>query len=183
MALQRTVTQMKKWKLTPFQLTAELLALLAVAGTAVYLGVVWAGLPEQIPSHFGTDGTPDAFSGQPMLLLFFFLSLGLYLAFTVVSLLPRSWHLPVPVSEKNRPALYSLTRTLIVSMKLISTVAFGWVIFTTANSRRIGILFILLLLAALICSVGAYFVRSFRISLADARELIQRDMEDGPKGG
>ena len=68
-------------------------------------------------------------------------------------------------------------------MKLISTVAFGWVIFTTANSRRIGILFILLLLAALICSVGAYFVRSFRISLADARELIQQDMEDGPKGG
>ncbi len=168
---------MKKIKPTPFQLAAEVLALLAVIGTAVYLGLIWAGLPEQLPSHFGPDGVPDAWSGKPILLLFFFLSLGLYLLFTVVELLPRIWNLPISVSQKSKPALYSLTRTLIGSLKLISTVGFGWVIIATANARRTGVLFIILLIAALMASMGTYFIRSFRISLADARESLRQDME------
>lgn len=168
---------MKKILPTPFQLVTESLALLTVVGTAVYLGMIWASLPEQIPSHFGPDGAPDAWSGKPMLLLFFFLSLGLYLLFTVVELMPRIWNLPISVSEKSKPILYSLTRTLIGSLKLISTVGFGWVIYTTANERQIGVVFLILLIVALIASMGGYFFRSFRLSLEDAREALKQGIE------
>lgn len=112
-----------------------------------------------------------------MLLLFFFLSLGLYLLFTVVELMPRIWNLPISVSEKSKPILYSLTRTLIGSLKLISTVGFGWVIYTTANERQIGVVFLILLIVALIASMGGYFFRSFRLSLEDAREALKQGIE------
>ncbi len=166
-----------KLKRSPLQWAAELLSLLAIVGEGVYLLVIWAGLPETLPSHFGADGTPDAFSGKPMLLIFWGIAVVLYLVFTTVGQLPRFWNLPETLTEKSKPAFFAITRSLLVSLKLTTTLGFGWVLITTVNSRSFGIVFVLLLAAAVLTTVSFYFIRLFRLSLADARAAIKEELE------
>lgn len=169
---------MKKAKLTPFQLAAEAFALLTVAGTGICLGLSFGGLPEQIPSHFGLDGAPDAWNKKGMLIFVFCAMIGIYLLMTVVAYLPpRFWNLPFEVSDQCRPALVSATRSLICALKLMFAAAFAWIIYAMAASRPLGALFIVIEILLLILCLSTYFVRSFRISLADAREQLKLDTE------
>ncbi|ALW83844.1 hypothetical protein AUC43_01235 [Hymenobacter sedentarius] len=65
----------------------QLLTLLALLVPTAYLAYAWAGLPAQVPTHFGLDGQPNGYTRREHLWL---LTLALPLGLAVLlSVLPR----------------------------------------------------------------------------------------------
>lgn len=51
------------------RIVLEVLSLLILLGTIVFLVVYWKQIPEQVPTHFGFDGQATAWSGKGSVLL------------------------------------------------------------------------------------------------------------------
>lgn len=102
----------------------KLLHILTLAALAFLVWTTYAALygPDRltgrIPTHFGTDGQPNA-SGEPkMLLLLPCVALFLYLMMTLVGRFPNAFNYPVRVTAQNRPRLQNIAENMIAWLTL-----------------------------------------------------------------
>ncbi len=175
----RLVMTAMKTKVTPFQIAAEICAALTVFSTILYFLFLWPALPSQIPSHFDELGQPDAWNAKYLPALLLGVQIVLYLLLTLLSVFPKIWHLPVEVSEKSKPVLFSATRTLILDMKLLLVLAFGYLIFCICRSVQLSMFILLPMVLCVLGSMIYYFIRITKISLSDARRLLrERENEE-----
>lgn len=76
-----------------------------------------AHLPEQIPTHFGINGNPDAWGSSRMLLVLPVVAVAIYLLMSVVSRYPSAFNFPVRVTPANRGRLEAIALDMIAWLK------------------------------------------------------------------
>ncbi len=77
----------------PYFWISTILPVLLLAGTAVYLALLWEQIPAEIPTHFGISGAPDAWGGKRSLWIQTAGGAALFVALLVVSFFPQGWRL------------------------------------------------------------------------------------------
>ena len=91
------------------QLTLEIDCLILLITTVIYTGYMYNQLPDQIATHFGFDGTADAWGSKNTIWFCPAIVLGLYVLLTVLYFFPQSYNMPVKVTAENQEQLYRMT--------------------------------------------------------------------------
>jgi len=92
----------------------NVIALLGVLMSMVLLAFNWGNLPDQIPAHFGIDGTPDNYAPKWTILLFPIIMLVIYLLLSLL-MIKRPWmvkNYPYTITEENKEAHYKIIRQM-----------------------------------------------------------------------
>jgi len=141
----------------------EALTLLAVLGPVAYLCLYWQSIPAILPTHFGFDGQPNAYSPKSFIWVLVAVSVGMYVFLTVIARYPRFFNLPKPVGDPDRPRLEALGVEMIGWLRLEIAWIFAFMLASTLRvaehrSGGLGAGFILMGILTLL-TVGFYLWR------------------------
>lgn len=148
---------------TKFQLVMEILAFICFFGVTIYMICTWHALPAQIPSHFGASGQPDAYGGKGHLIFMYVIMLLTYLLMLVCTFIPKSWNLPVRITERNAPLACQYARSLIVMLTLVINVTFGYLQVQSIRCTSLNPWFLPIDLAAMFIPIIYYCIKIARL--------------------
>ena len=113
-----------------FRIATEILCLVLLLGTVIFLIVFWKHIPDSVPNHFNGAGQIDGYAGKGTLLLLPVFMAVLYLVLSLVKTmrfrsLGKEVRVPVP------PLLFS-------TMKLAVLAGFAYMTVCSALGRPLG---------------------------------------------
>lgn len=113
-----------KLPLMPFDLSVEVLGLLALIGFWLFTINFYPLLPEVIPTHFGGGGKPDGFGSKEAILGLPIMSTVLYVMLTVFSRFPHKMNYTVTITETNAELQYRIMTRMIRVLKVFVLLVF-----------------------------------------------------------
>jgi len=153
------------WKYySKFHLVCDVLCILSFIGLAIFLATQWQNLPEQIPQHYNIAGEPDAWAEKGMLLFMPGMSLFLYLLVSVLGCFPKTWNIPVAVTEENRDRLLLLTRNLLAFTKTMCVAIFFYITCCTVTAQALSVWFLPVSMGLLFGGIIWYAVLAKKLS-------------------
>ncbi|PWW05227.1 uncharacterized protein DUF1648 [Paenibacillus cellulosilyticus] len=152
------------------ELWLEVVNIVVIVGTLIYLLVRWSDLPSTIPIHFDGSGEADGWGNRATLLLFPLITIAPYALITTLNRFPHTFNYPVAVTEQNASQLYRLTVQMLTWLKLELVLLFSAIgIMTirsaeTGRSEGVGILTItaIIIILGTVLSYLLYIIRRFR---------------------
>ncbi len=131
------------------RIAAEVLSLLVLLGTVVFLIVYWKHIPDQIAARFDGAGQIDGLSGKRSILWMPAVMLALYVSLSLVKTmrlrsLGRETRIPAPLT--------------LASMKLITLVGFSYMTVCAALIRPLGAWFLPVFLTAALAPMLALLI-------------------------
>ncbi|MCG8306080.1 MAG: DUF1648 domain-containing protein [Cytophagales bacterium] len=114
----------------------EVLAGVCIIYMIVQLIIEYPGLEQKVPSHFGANGKPDAWSNKSSLLVMPVITIILYAGLTVLNRFPHLFNYPVPITASNAAAQYRLAKSLLATLKLTTTGLFLYIQLQTIGVAR-----------------------------------------------
>lgn len=148
-----------KFKYTRFQVAMEIVGLLLLVGMIIFVCIQWNQLPNKIPGHYNAMGEVDRWGSKSEIFLLPIVSTILYSLFTVLSFLPKTWGLPVKITESNREKLYNCTRSMLLFVKVEILGIFFYLTYNMATANSLPGSFAPIVLLILI-GTSVCFVRS-----------------------
>ncbi len=138
--------------------------LIAIIGYSVYH---YAELPNKIPSHYGLNGKPDAFSNKSTLLVLLGITILMYAGMYILNKFPHIFNYPEDMTEEQAPAQYKKASKLMRLINTVMVISFSYLIFSTVqtayqNQNGLGWYFMPLFLAAVFVPIIFYIVQSYR---------------------
>ena len=122
----------------------KLLEAIAIIGLGVQAWVTYRvffgpeRLPERIPIHFDHAGNPNGWGQPSSLLILPAVTLGVYLALTIVTQFPRAFKNPKRVTDENWERLEHLTLEMIPWLKMELVWLFAWFQWFSIDAARSG---------------------------------------------
>ena len=154
----------EKLKFTEFQKILELLAVIVLVIMFGYLISNWSSLPERIPSHYNAAGLIDGWGSKNSLLLFPVICLVMYMLLTVVSFFPKTWNVPVKLTDENRDRVYTVTRSLLCVLKLVLLLTFTFIEISMIKMQPLGVWFIFVIMAGVFGSTIGFIIKIIKVS-------------------
>ncbi len=107
----------------------EAMALLSFIAMLVFFMLNWQSIGDTTPTHFGFNGTIDAWANKEVVLTIPVLALAVFLAMTAIEMMPKFWQIPQADEGKESAGYASRTLTLLILLKLIMVLVFFAVLF------------------------------------------------------
>ena len=107
--------------------TLDAVALIALLFYLGFIAYYYPQLPERVPSHFGPNGEPDAWSGKGSLLMLPLLCLGMFILFTFIKKIPHKFNYMVKITPENAEAQYRKAVTMIAGLNAGIIIAFMYI--------------------------------------------------------
>jgi len=120
-----------KVKNSKYDITVNLVCIILLVGTMLYLGVNWNSISDKIPVHFNAIGVADRWGNKGELLVLQIISWIMYLGMTAIEHYPQIWNTGVIVTEENKERVYRILKNMLGTLKLTVVVVF---MFLTINS-------------------------------------------------
>lgn len=165
-----------KTKNTPLQNVLEILGGLLCLGTLLYFFLQWSSLPDQVPVHYNFAGEIDRWGSKNELLLLPIVSLVLYLVITAVSFFPQSWNMLVTPTPETAPVLYRNMKTMLLTLKVETTLLFFYLIYSTISTTPLFPLFTPLIFLGLGVTLFVSIYGQRKIDRA-AKRMLSVDLE------
>jgi len=113
----------------------EALAAICLIYMIVQLIVDYPAISRQVPTHFGSSGTPDAWDNKSSLLIIPVVAIVIYTSLTVLNRYPYIFNYPVPITEKNAIKQYQLAKSLLIALKFTTA---GLVLYIQLQTIRVA---------------------------------------------
>lgn len=146
-------------KRSKYDIVINLICLLLLSGTAVYLFLNWSSIPDKIPGHYNAIGQVDRWGNKEELLILPIIGWAMYIGITVVEHFPQIWNTGVTVTEKNKKQVYRILKNMSGTIKLVIVITF---VYLTANSvfaKSLPPWFLLVFLALLFGSMIFFLIK------------------------
>ena len=119
------------------------LAAAALLAVTLFVIIRWGQLPDQVPTHFGPDGSADAFGNKSSIL--FPLVMGWFLLglVTLISFFPDAWNVP-----NRNPRTLAAAANMVAVLRLVLALMFAWMTLCSALGRGLGSWFLPVTLTA-----------------------------------
>ena len=117
----------------------NILCLLMVLGTTIWLIAYWKNIPAEIPTHFDLYGNADDFGSKKdiiMLPIFTWIMLGVM---SLVELCPGAWNTGVKVTPENSARVYGIIKGMLVWVKFIVMLIFVLMTIFSALSKSLPV--------------------------------------------
>jgi len=141
----------------------EALAAICLIYMVTQLIVVYPEIKQQVPTHFGTNGTPDAWGSKTSLILIPVVSIVIYAGLTILNKYPYIFNYPVPITEENASKQYQLAKSLITALKFTTTGLFLYIQLQTISVVKeiqtgLGTYFLIIILIGSFIPIIIYFI-------------------------
>jgi hypothetical protein len=147
---------------TKTHLILELLCLIGAVFFIVFFFLQWSAISGPIPTHFNATGQADAWGDKTCLLFELLAAFGLYLILSVVELFPKTWNMPVKVTEENRGRLINIALYLLIIIKLLVVLLFFTIIFFSMQAAPLPVWLIPDYLIILFSIIAVFIVKLVR---------------------
>lgn len=156
------------------------LELIGVVGLAALAWITYGSLygpnplPQRIPTHFMSNGQPNAWGSPSSLWLLPAIGAAVYLFISVVSMFPAAFNFPVRATPVNRLRLEALTLQMLAWVKVELVLLFLYIQWAIVESARKGSAalspaIVPVFLVALFATIGVHFVAVFRAARSVVR--------------
>lgn len=131
--MPRPKIKIKREKLDLF---LEAISIAVIIFVLVYTLLQFNSLPEKIPSHFDSTGTPDDYQNKNSIWVLPIIGLVIYLVITFLSQYPHTFNYMVKITEENAETQYRKAVRMINLIKTITIIAFGYISFSSIQIAK-----------------------------------------------
>lgn len=120
----------------PLQTLDYALEALAVISLLMLLGLAmfnYGQLPEQIPTHYNINGSPDGFGSKTTLWVLPIVGLLLYVLMTLINRRPEGFNYLVIITPENAAVQYRMATRVIRFMKAFVMLLFAFLVWRTVS--------------------------------------------------
>lgn len=129
----------EKLPFTKTQKILEVLSLIIMLVSIIYVITIWSSLPDTLASHYNALGQPDDWSSKSSILFMPILTVLLYALLTgVLFISPEMINSPIEVTADNRFYVQKTTRDLLCTLKLVIICDFSYMTFCTALEKSLS---------------------------------------------
>lgn len=153
-----------KLKYSKVQIALEILSILILIGTYVYLLIRWKELPELVPGHYNAAGEIDRWGSKTELMALPILSTFLYALVTVVTHFPNIWNVPVGLTDANRDKVYGCIKDMILIMKAETMAIFFYLSYNGIEVKPLHPFFTVISITGILGTLGFFLIRLAVIS-------------------
>lgn len=153
---------MKRNKLSIMDVVIEILCLLMLIGTTLYLILGWQSFPEQVPMHSNFVGEIDRWGQKGEMLILPIFSWIMYIFITVVGQFPQVWNTGVKVTVENRVRVYRILKNMIGTIKIIIIALFSYMTVTTSLAMKLPVWFTIVTLVLVFGDLAFWLVKLYR---------------------
>jgi len=126
--------------LTGIDIILEAIAAISLIYMIAQLITEYPNLEDQVPTHYGLDGTPDAWGQKSSMLILPVIAIILFTGMTFLNRFPYIFNYPVEITKANASRQYQLAKSLISYLKTFIVGLFLYIQINTTNiSQDIGI--------------------------------------------
>ena len=111
---------------TKFGMAIQVLCILCLVGTTLFILICWNKIPKEIPSHYNMAGEADAMSGKGFLFFPLIMNWLMFLGISVLEQFPQAWNTGVKITRQNRERVYRTLYHMIVCLKLSVVLIFSF---------------------------------------------------------
>lgn len=140
----------------------EVLGLIMLIGTPLYLFISWPSIPDKLPMHYNFAGEIDRWGGKGEILFIVVMSWILYLMISLVECFPSVWNTGVQVTPENRVRVYRILKYMVKTLKFAMTLVFTFLIFNTVAGTPLPGWFTLVYLILIIGDLAFWLIRLYR---------------------
>jgi uncharacterized membrane protein len=118
---------------SPAERIIQIAAVCCLMSLLAHAAYVWPDLPPTVPTHFGIAGAPDAWGSRAALLALPMMATAFFVALTFLERIPHRYNYPIEVTAANARRMYALGRRLVLSVKLMLVLVFGFIFRTSVD--------------------------------------------------
>lgn len=152
-----------KIKNSPADIIMEILGLIMLIGTPLYLLIRWSSIPDKLPMHYNFAGEIDRWGGKGEILFLVVMVWILYLMISLVEHFPSIWNTGVQVTSENRARVYRTLKYMVKTLKLVMTLIFTFLIFNTVAGTPLPRWFTPAYLILIIGNFAFWLIRLYRV--------------------
>lgn len=152
-----------KIKNSPADIIMEILGLIMLIGTPLYLLIRWSSIPDKLPMHYNFAGEIDRWGGKGEILFLVVMVWILYLMISLVEHFPSIWNTGVQVTSENRARVYRTLKYMVKTLKLVMTLIFTFLIFNTVAGTPLPRWFTPAYLILIIGDFAFWLIRLYRV--------------------
>jgi uncharacterized membrane protein len=156
-----------KIPLTVFEKASEIVNIVILLGTGIFLLLNYFNLPNRIPSHFGINGQPDGWGGKGSLIAIFIVNFIMYLFLTILGRFPHVYNYLCEITEENARFQYTNARTLMGLIKTELSIMFSYMLWVSIlvaleKSKGLGIGYLPVFLIVVFGTLTFFIIRMVR---------------------
>jgi len=125
-------------KRNKYDIIVELICLIALIGTSVYLGINWNRIPEEVPMHYNVMGDINRWGQKGELLFRFFITWIMYIGLTVIECFPGIWNTGVTVTKENKERVYRILKSMLGTIKLLTVIIFVFLMINAIMTKELS---------------------------------------------
>ena len=141
----------------------EVLGLVMLIGTPLYLAIRWPSIPDKLPMHYNFAGEIDRWGGKGEILFLVVMVWILYLMISLVEHFPSVWNTGVQVTLENRMRVYRTLKYMVKTLKLAMTLVFTFLIFNTVAGTPLPGWFTVVHMILIIGDLAFWLIRLYRV--------------------
>jgi len=141
----------------------EVLGLVMLIGTPLYLVIRWPSIPDKLPMHYNFAGEIDRWGGKGEILFLVVMVWILYLMISLVEHFPSVWNTGVQVTPENRMRVYRTLKYMVKTLKLAMTLVFTFLIFNTVAGIPLPEWFTVVYVLLIIGDLAFWLIRLYRV--------------------
>lgn len=141
----------------------EVLGLVMLIGTPLYLVIRWPSIPDKLPMHYNFAGEIDRWGGKGEVLFLVVMVWILYLMISLVEHFPSVWNTGVQVTLENRMRVYRTLKYMVKTLKLAMTLVFTFLIFNTVAGTPLPGWFSAVYVILIIGDLAFWLIRLYRV--------------------
>lgn len=143
-----------KIPLRPVDWVLEIVALVILFATIIFIFSAYESLPDKIATHFNSKGEPDAYGSKSTVWIVIGINIILYMLLSLAARIPHKFNYLVEITEQNAARQYQIALDVIRGLKVITVfifcfLAFRKVMIADGEATGLGNLFLPIALIAI----------------------------------
>ncbi len=159
--------QLRNLPLSSLEKSLEFVSVIGLILGITLLSISWSALPESMPRHFNFAGSPDAWGGKNIELIFPIISLIIYAGITIMSRFPHIINYPYPLTAENSQRQALIGRSFLYWLKTEIIWIFLYIEWATiqvaaGKSQGLGLGFMPVFLIIIFGSIALYLRKAYK---------------------
>jgi uncharacterized membrane protein len=146
-----------------FDVIINILCLLCLVGTAVYLIIAWDKIPTSIPGHYNAAGEVDKMTNKSSSIILLIVGFIMFIGISIIEKFPQIWNTGVQVTEENRDKIYRILKSMSETMKLLVTLVFSYLSLQSTTGENLPPLFLPIYLSLMFGSITFFIIRLVKV--------------------
>lgn len=148
-----------KVKRNIIDIVLEVLCLILVVGTVIYLLIRWSSLPSELPMHYNMAGEVDRWGSKIELVFLPVMMCFTYILLTVIEQFPQTWNTGVKVTPFNQVRVYRTLKYMLNTLKLLVVGIFAFLTIFMMESMPLPVGFTVVYVVLLLGDTAFWMIK------------------------